>query len=287
MQKRHTPSPCFSMGQSDAFRLPISLIVRQMYWITSCYTKLLIVMQNFSNKTIFRKFVISIIAFAAFILIFATIYTFFLSDDFLFTTAVKEPAYRKTVVDSEKIIKSRLSQAVRDHCSATNPRGKKLLGDEKLVKALETQYLTEDIELNFVGKEGASLRYRNIVYGKHYLVGDCEVTEFSYTGRSFQKGDYLISCQYRGNDIDMNGNASISIVAPASTSEFKNLLYPERGLRNNLFARMAYFSTVTATTLGYGEIIPLTNSARIWVALESIFGLILMGCIVYWITRQP
>ena len=239
------------------------------------------------KKSILLKFFISIIAFSGFILFFATVYTFHLSDDFLFTTAVHEPAYLNTVVESEKIIQSRLSQAVKDHRSATHPIDKKLFGDEKLVKAFETQYLTENMELNFIEKEGASLRYSNIVYGEDYIDGDCEVTEFSFSGRSFQKGDYLISCQYHGTQVNMIGNVSMSVIEPASTLEFKNLLYPEQGLRDNLFARMAYFSTVTATTLGYGEIVPITNSARTWVALESIVGLVFMGCIVYWVTRKP
>lgn len=43
------------------------------------------------------------------------------------------------------------------------------------------------------------------------------------------------------------------------------------------YARMFYFSAVTITTLGYGDIVPITNITRILVAIESILGLILIG----------
>lgn len=41
--------------------------------------------------------------------------------------------------------------------------------------------------------------------------------------------------------------------------------------------RMFYFSVVTVTTLGYGDIIPISRFTRNLVTLESIFGVILIG----------
>jgi Ion channel len=41
--------------------------------------------------------------------------------------------------------------------------------------------------------------------------------------------------------------------------------------------RMLYFSTVTIATIGYGDIIPITNAARFWVALEAFLGLVFAG----------
>ena len=43
------------------------------------------------------------------------------------------------------------------------------------------------------------------------------------------------------------------------------------------FRRMLYFSVVTITTLGYGDIVPLTDKARTLVAIESISGIVLIG----------
>jgi hypothetical protein len=43
------------------------------------------------------------------------------------------------------------------------------------------------------------------------------------------------------------------------------------------FWRMAYFSATTITTLGFGDIVPLTTAARIIVSVESVLGIVLMG----------
>jgi Ion channel len=43
------------------------------------------------------------------------------------------------------------------------------------------------------------------------------------------------------------------------------------------FLRMIYFSVVTITTLGYGDILPLTERARMLVAIEAVFGVVTIG----------
>ncbi len=66
-------------------------------------------------------------------------------------------------------------------------------------------------------------------------------------------------------------------------NEIKTYLDVHHGFSEGLegkFIRMLYFSAVTITTLGYGDIVPLTNRARMAIALESILGLILMGLFV-------
>ncbi len=41
--------------------------------------------------------------------------------------------------------------------------------------------------------------------------------------------------------------------------------------------RMTYFSAVTVTTLGYGDIVPIADAARTLVALEAVLGVVLAG----------
>jgi len=48
------------------------------------------------------------------------------------------------------------------------------------------------------------------------------------------------------------------------------------GYKDNFF-RMLYFSAVTITTSGYGDITPINSAARFLVALESVLGIIVMG----------
>jgi hypothetical protein len=50
--------------------------------------------------------------------------------------------------------------------------------------------------------------------------------------------------------------------------------------------RMAYFSAVTITTLGFGDIIPVTTEARGWVTGEAIAGVILVGLFLNSLTRE-
>lgn len=47
-------------------------------------------------------------------------------------------------------------------------------------------------------------------------------------------------------------------------------------IEGNLW-RMLYLSAVTITTVGYGDIVPLTNIARILVSVEAILGIVLIG----------
>jgi hypothetical protein len=46
------------------------------------------------------------------------------------------------------------------------------------------------------------------------------------------------------------------------------------------FLRMLYFSAATITTVGFGDIVPTTNTVRAVVALEAILGIILIGTFV-------
>jgi hypothetical protein len=40
---------------------------------------------------------------------------------------------------------------------------------------------------------------------------------------------------------------------------------------------MVYFSAIVITTVGFGDIIPITNTARLLVALEAVLGIVLVG----------
>ncbi len=43
------------------------------------------------------------------------------------------------------------------------------------------------------------------------------------------------------------------------------------------FERMFYLSAVTITTVGYGDIVPITPKARLLISIEAIWGIILIG----------
>lgn len=50
-----------------------------------------------------------------------------------------------------------------------------------------------------------------------------------------------------------------------------------RSAAKDTFFRMLYLSAVTVTTVGYGDIVPLTDLARTAVAAEAIVGIVLIG----------
>ena len=50
--------------------------------------------------------------------------------------------------------------------------------------------------------------------------------------------------------------------------------------------RMFYLSVVTITTLGYGDIVPVSTWARVAVALESLFGIFFAGMFLSSLTRR-
>lgn len=57
------------------------------------------------------------------------------------------------------------------------------------------------------------------------------------------------------------------------------------GLDENFFSAF-YYSVVTFTTLGYGDITPQGGWARLWVVLEVVLGYVTLGVFVYLLSRK-
>jgi len=57
-------------------------------------------------------------------------------------------------------------------------------------------------------------------------------------------------------------------------------------LASGYWWRMVYFSAVTVTTLGYGDITPITNSARMVVASEAVLGITFAGLFLNAVTSR-
>jgi hypothetical protein len=67
---------------------------------------------------------------------------------------------------------------------------------------------------------------------------------------------------------------------PKAIDAFRQLASGANGQVSGLprqFPRMLYFSAVTATTLGYGDIVPVATRARGLITVEAVLGVILVG----------
>lgn len=93
-------------------------------------------------------------------------------------------------------------------------------------------------------------------------------------------------------DGDPVGEAQRPILLPISDvleTEMKSFNRTSKGFpskSSGTYARMFYFSAVTITTLGYGDIVPITNLARLLVAIESILGIVLIGLFLNSLARE-
>jgi len=91
--------------------------------------------------------------------------------------------------------------------------------------------------------------------------------------------DEILDALFPKNEPGITGNVHYVKLSPQLSLQIESTA---RGLKGfptgseNLI-RMFYLSASTITTLGYGDITPITTLSRILVSVESIFGVVLVG----------
>jgi len=231
------------------------------------------------------KGVVSLVCFVVYITGYAAIYTFHLSEEFFYSTADKEPGYYRTIDNSESTLRDRLAAETKEFNPELIKPFASMSGDKKLIFLIKEKFLGNEMFVRFRDSDNETLYYSVLANGPGAFGGSCEVRIVQYNGKSASIGDSAITCDFRYTRDGELLNSKVFSVEPKTNTVFSDILYPENGIKEDLFYRMLYFSTVTATTLGFGEIVPLTNKARAWVAIESMTGLLLMGGLVFWTTR--
>ena len=66
-------------------------------------------------------------------------------------------------------------------------------------------------------------------------------------------------------------------------SKIQSFLMPNGGSPQEIpatFGRMIYLSITTITTLGYGDIVPLTDRSQFFTGIEATVGVILLGLLI-------
>jgi hypothetical protein len=133
-------------------------------------------------------------------------------------------------------------------------------------------------------------------------------TEYSTLSKT---GSLLLS----GYDVEYSAGASTAINNPPLSALFpsNNLLPPSTPTRyefwappstasvierlstaaqgdpkdaSGLYIRMCYFSAITITTLGFGDITPITSAARLLVGIEAVLGVVVVGLFLNAIARK-
>ena len=100
----------------------------------------------------------------------------------------------------------------------------------------------------------------------------------------FQKTSEMASWMKIFDSIDDPTGLKVSL-SPQVMSNLSKLVATCNGtlVERNLeyWLRMFYFSCVCITTLGFGDIVPVSLTARMLIAIESILGIILIGYFLY------
>jgi len=77
-----------------------------------------------------------------------------------------------------------------------------------------------------------------------------------------------------------NPDASILWIPPSTAAVLQRLSTAGTGdpkEASGLLIRMCYFSATTITTLGFGDITPVTTVARVLAGIEAVTGVVLIG----------
>ena len=114
----------------------------------------------------------------------------------------------------------------------------------------------------------------------HFLTWFALVEEKGYGGYS-RVGALRARIERTPDDFEspgeMDGALSFDDRLFSLAQRFQKLSMGETAHDSGGFWRWLYFSAVTITTLGYGDLVPLTNSARMLVAIEAVLGVMIAG----------
>ena len=255
---------------------------------------------------VYKKFIIKFIGFYIFtVVFFAFLYTYF-SNDFYYSLSNKEILFDKEYFYIEESLEKTLKNNFKDYYNSNylvffnKESNRDFIFDIDSLKILETRIKNENLESDLLitlKSNRNNLEYNAIITFKilddliikyeDNIYKECEINiknkSRALNGVELNKifrVKYLNEILELGIDLDSDldktlkeyvknndGNPSISR---------KNFFYY---LKYN-FPRMLYLSMVTITTLGFGDIVPLTSITRMLIGLESTIGVVILGWFV-------
>lgn len=154
-------------------------------------------------------------------------------------------------------------------------RGIKTESDDKILVEFRWQKLEKNTPDGKIGSYGVRLKAVIPVLG----------SDSSIVG----SGIICKPLEFDSNSILMGNNERIDItklfpyticLSEQENLRLKGFWRSARGFptdTSDSFLRMLYFSAITATTVGYGDIYPISNTARMVVTFETVAGVVLIG----------
>lgn len=256
----------------------------------------------------FAKFIIFYIST---VVIFALLYTYF-SNDFYYSLSNKEIIFDKDYFYIQKNLEDSIKNNFKSYYDSNilvffnNENSDEYVFNVDDLKVLETRInnnnLENDIYIKLKNSRGnleysliitlkildqLSIKYNNNMYMKCKIsmknaskaLSNIEIEKIfkiKYLNETLDNGIIIEEKLYKNINeyiINNDGNPSINR---------KSFIYY---IKHN-FTRMFYLSMVTITTLGFGDIVPLTNVTRILIGLESTIGVVILGYFVNIITKE-
>ena len=83
-----------------------------------------------------------------------------------------------------------------------------------------------------------------------------------------------------GSETAINPDTSVLWMPPSTADAINRLSAAGVGdpkEASGLYIRMCYFSAIIITTLGFGDISPVTTDARVFVGAEAVLGVVIIG----------
>ena len=104
------------------------------------------------------------------------------------------------------------------------------------------------------------------------------VTEFEISGASPSgiTSDVLMNELFRPKGYDYQV-ITLPWAVLSAVADLDRTAHGSAAPDRHTFVRMLYFSAITITTVGYGDIVPLTAYARALVAVEAVLGIVIVG----------
>ena len=261
---------------------------------------------DYGQSQMLMRLTVPAAAFFGWIFAFASVFTWLVPTGLLNPNIRSDQHYHETVLEVEEdiaeLILRNLNSRAREFNEEWNgaiPPGAAMsrtsVRDPALqiyTDTIEDTGLIYDVHVHYYGPSGTSKVFRGKCVAKlaiTHRMGGQQFRELDFPRNSGML-DYVshkFSCKF--NPV-MTSASSISISEPIGDPLRKRLeaiTSPESGFPKGLFPRMLYFSAVNATSLGYGDIVPISDAARILVISESIGGLIIIGWLVWGLTNRP